>query len=528
MPYQHTSLWPKIRRGTRRRLIWVAFGWLVASASSAWGQDPFPLERVPVTLRLELAELYFQDVNADRREDLILLEVDRSRRSVRAFLRVLVQKGIAGQGINFRDTTSQPMLLPGDVLMLNPAMTPTGPALAVVRPGWLELWPWENNRFNMEAARKLKVDSLFNSTGGEPITGWDWVVDLNHDGVSEFMLPQFDGMVLVTQEGAELQQKARMGYRVDMGVSSGSGSIMRFSQPSVSYRLPSVFFVQANGEGWLDLLVYDEGLTQLYFLSENVSGDVKPSYSSDFQPPKPFNLEDEREMSLDLVAAGDFNQDHRLDLLFRKSSGYNSSLSTTTWFYAHYGTASDRRYFNEEPDQSWEWEGLALPFMLDMNHDGRLDLITVFAEISLWGVASAWSSGTTSAEGHYLLMQPNGQFLDESDEVFQYEVGFETGRGGHQPIVIFEDVNTDGIPDLLLSISPDEMGVHFGQLKEPWPEDPDMVIEAHLPTRSHTVYARDLNGDGRTDLILTYSREDRRKMPDVDGTLVVVFPLPLR
>ena len=55
------------------------------------------------------------------------------------------------------------------------------------------------------------------------------------------------------------------------------------------------------------------------------------------------------------------------------------------------------------------------------------------------------------------------------------------------------------------------------------------MLQEFLPINQKRLYVRDLNMDGRDDLILTYIRSDNRQMPETVSTLIILlsnFPTP--
>jgi hypothetical protein len=56
-----------------------------------------------------------------------------------------------------------------------------------------------------------------------------------------------------------------------------------------------------------------------------------------------------------------------------------------------------------------------------------------------------------------------------------------------------------------------------------WDDDPDEMIQGRLPTRVKRLRLRDLNADGRDDLLMVYDRTDMRQMPDTVGTFSVLL-----
>ena len=122
-----------------------------------------------------------------------------------------------------------------------------------------------------------------------------------------------------------------------------------------------------------------------------------------------------------------------------------------------------------------------------------------------------------------------GRYPRQPDDIVDYSVKFSLGRFSHQPLSFFGDFNGDKRPDLLLSVDKESLGLHWGLTDSFWDNDPDVLIEDFLPTRTMGVRIADLDGDGRDDLIFIYNRNDIRQMPKVNGKFTVLlsrFPIP--
>jgi hypothetical protein len=226
-----------------------------------------------------------------------------------------------------------------------------------------------------------------------------------------------------------------------------------------------------------------------------------------------------------LVAAEDLNDDGHFDLIFAKTAAADSQFNTRTRVRVHYGlpgVGGAPIEFRPEPDHVYVSAGFSMPLVLDMDGDGRHDLVLVNVEIGFWTVIRALITRSVDAEAAIYRMPPEGRYPRDPSTLQKYSVTFSLGRFAHQPISQFGDLNGDGLPDLLLSRDKETLGIHWGRREAVWPGSPDVRLQDLMPIQGRRVQVTDLDGDGRDDLLFLYNRDDIRQMPEVNRSVTVL------
>jgi FG-GAP-like repeat len=510
---------PRRRRAGSALAALLALGLLLGAAGrdSARGQDTQRLLRDVVRVETELETVLPFDLNGDGRADLVVVEADRGHsREVRYTVHVLRQ-GERG----FEPLPGATQELPLHVSLLDVATFRGGPALALLTPGEVALWPWRGGRFAPEAAIRTPVQSLFPVPNGGLKTGLRWTADLEGDGLTELLIPRFDGLdVLAQAQDGSLQLRAQLRVRANARM------LDWFKRELVAYDLPSLAVMQVDGQGWQDVMLFQNGELSVFLLDDTLDGgEVAPTYVRDLQPPKPFDPKVPRDPPMRLMAAQDLNADGHFDLLFSKNAASDSQFNTRTSVLVFYGRAGANGApidFAQEPDQVYFTEGFSLPLVLDINNDGRKDLVLVNVEIGFWNVIKALISRSVNAQAAFYRMPADGHYPRDPQQLETYEVTFSLGRYSHQPIADFGDLNGDGLPDLLLSVDKERLGIHWGRKDGVWASAPDVTIKDFIPINGKRMLVRDLDGDGRDDLIFAYGRDDIRAMPEVNHSFTVL------
>jgi len=247
--------------------------------------------------------------------------------------------------------------------------------------------------------------------------------------------------------------------------------------------------------------------------------------AQDLAPPKPFDPKEPYDPPLRLVRAGDLNGDGTLDLVLVRNAPTDSDFNAKSTTLVYFGRSGGRTpaAYPEQPDQVFPAEGFAQPILLDLNRNGLTDLLQVNVEITFWNAMRAVVTRTVKGEAAFYRMGAGGRYPAQPDEIESYTVNFSLSRFGHQPIATWGDLNGDGLPDLLLSASKDELGIHWGRPGRFWDSASDLTVKDFIPIRQARLHVADLNGDGKDDLVFTYSRDDNRQMPETLHALTVLI-----
>ncbi len=513
-------------------IAWSVLAWLgwqallcgvPVRAQSGDGGENGGFRRFRLKLRQELADVFPIDLTGNGLLDLVVVQTDPTTRQPKSYLTVFLQTPNG-----FEEALSAGRPLPGNLMLAGVGHFSSGPGLVLLTPDRLYVLPWSGRRFVDRREGGLPVDSIFMHNPGTYKSGIDWIVDLNGDGLNEILVPALHGFTLVREgPGGTLVQQALLKVYSDPAV------IHYYRRTYVAHELPDFRVVDIDGRGARDLVVYNQGLLQIFLMHDKPSDTLRdPDLERDFQPPKPFNPTEPWDPPLLLMEARDINADGLLDLVFSKNSAAETELKANTRILIYYGFRNPNSGlldFPDKPDQVYASEGFTLPLLKDINHDRRMDLVLVNVEINFWNSIKALIARTVTAEAAYYTMPPGGRYDREPNEIVDYSIKFSLGRFTHQPLSAFGDFNGDGLPDLLLSLDKERLGIHWGRKHAYWASDYDAVLTEFLPIREKRLHVLDLNNDGRDDLILEYNRDDIRQMPEMFKTITVLlsnFPRP--
>jgi len=142
-----------------------------------------------------------------------------------------------------------------------------------------------------------------------------------------------------------------------------------------------------------------------------------------------------------------------------------------------------------------------------VNQNGRPDLIMAVYNLSAFGVGRALLTGDVKLEWAYFLQRPDGSYNDKPDRMSSTDLKFSLKNLRLESGVpnIVGDFNGDGVPDqvvgenentLLITLR-DRHGNELGKER--------VTVPVSLVNR-----VADLNGNGRSDFIISYPEDSDR------------------
>ncbi|MDF1701737.1 MAG: VCBS repeat-containing protein [Planctomycetota bacterium] len=158
------------------------------------------------------------------------------------------------------------------------------------------------------------------------------------------------------------------------------------------------------------------------------------------------------------------------------------------------------------------------PQFVDLNADGRLDLVITSMQVNAANMVAALSKGKIVAETRAFLNKSAGSgtyFRDTPDALVKSEIGVKVrfDQAGNIEvvrtlmIVTDGDFDGDGRKDLAIRTGPDTIRIHAGRAAGVWAPEAEARAVAIPPIgRSPDIegYAMDLDGDRKDEFVLVY------------------------
>ncbi len=356
-----------------------------------------------------------------------------------------------------------------------------------------------------------ELQSLYHGETAQGPAFSDFVRDVDGDGRDDILLPQFGGWLLARQSATGFE---RMLLEVSARV--------QIYDDRVSYQPRLPHRGDVNGDG-LDDLVF---LLDTEFLSFAQGTDASfPALGRRDSVGAPLASEkqrarwerddgqvDQSDLEIEEVElVRDFNADQIPDLLTEKSIS-KGVFDRRSEYHLYLGQRNgDALVYPGTADGSIASGGIQFdPLVVDVDGDGLMDIATPSTRLGLARVVSALFSGRISVDLDVYRMRPGGGYPEDSDYRTRFKVEFDLETGLlRYPAVIIADIDGDGLAELLVQEDSDELTVYPG-VGEPrlFGEREKKALSLPLPRNGQMVEARDLDDDGRMDLIVRYGPAD--------------------
>ncbi|MCZ6599857.1 MAG: VCBS repeat-containing protein [Acidobacteria bacterium] len=369
------------------------------------------------------------------------------------------------------------------------------------------------------------------------LPGYRFTKDVDGDGQVDILLPASDGLSIYLSRGPDLVPAAPP--LLLPGDRTGKDGIVWRSYP-----LPEVEDI--NGDGLPDLVIYHPGgrlrlaeferrpelgaISVLHGLGDGKFGPARRVHSA---PASDLNDLGARE-ALDLLFLrqelpgtlahfGDLDGDGHAEVAtyeeweepgeqgFRKEMKAAKRPQYTYRFYR----VADNLQIQREPyltlsaqgyPFTFDWLGESPGGFVDLDGDGKKDLVTVDLDFSLWQIAKilvAKSIGV-GLDFHVWAQQQDGSFQEVTDSRLRGKIKINLR---HMRLVEFAqfagDFDGDGRTDFVHLGGGRKVNIHAGQNGSHYPAKPDLTITlTRSPDDTGLIQAPDLDGDGRSDLMV--------------------------
>lgn len=395
----------------------------------------------------------------------------------------------------------------------------------------------------------VKVATSYNGTrhglsyaGVEPLTPAsegeipriDITRDLNHDGLDDLIIPDVDGFwVIIQLERGTFADPVKLGpnepFRNDFafGEERRYGSI-GISPLTIPWYLSRVHTMDYNRDGRTDLVFWNEDHFEIHLqntqglfsvtpeiLSVDVPIDSDGAYSVMFSFKEKtsfgliFGVGKKTERTV-LRSIRDLNGDGLADLLIHNLEG--RGLKQSSRYDIHFGTLTSKgiNFAKEvgtaiQPQGKFgagEYSGYSSLWIEDLNGDDQVDILRCDVRMGLGAMVRALLRTSFSIDAEFFPMN-HGVYSKKARRTIKANFDLPGKRtAGFFPAVLVGDVNGDGRSDLLVGKSREELHVFMGEASPGFFEQDPHKVLATLPSSERNSHLVDLNRDGKQDVLM--------------------------
>lgn len=376
-----------------------------------------------------------------------------------------------------------------------------------------------------EPADLIEVGSLYHGLSAQGPAYSDFVRDFDGDAADDVLVPLFDGWLLARQRETGFD---RFVLQIPPRV--------RVFDTGISYQPRQPRIGDVDGDGLNDLMFLRD--TEFVSFVQRPAGQFSaPGRHDHIDAPLASEEQrarwerddgqvDQSDLQIEEIElVRDFDDDGIPDLLTEKSIS-EGVFDRRSEYHLYLGRreAQSLKYAGA-PDGSIASDGVQFdPLVVDVDGDGRLDLVTPSTRLGLTRIVTALFSGRISVDLDVYRMQADGGYPAKSDYRTRFKVEFDLETGlTRYPAVRIADFDGDGHAELLVQEQPDELTLYPGVTGAALFGKNERTLRVPLPINGQMVEARDLDDDGRADLIIRYGPADGAEF---FGELRVLLSVP--
>jgi hypothetical protein len=360
------------------------------------------------------------------------------------------------------------------------------------------------------------ISSMYLANTADTISQRDFVRDVNDDGKDDFVIPHFEQLNLWLSDCCNQRHYQSLPI----------AALLEVDGDSVSFSEAQLYYADLTLDGKTDVVLVEQGKLNIYpqlqgmrFATQALKVDINNTIhgvnwweivEADGQSMDQSDLTHRKVEKIQ-----DLNGDNIADIAvrFTKSSGVLDRVNDYEFFF---GKVVDQQLtYPDQPDTAIvSDETLSDLQLIDINADGKQEVMLSSFDLGLSQIISALLSGSIEQDALIFSMNENSQFVKKPVVSQEVEITFSlsSGRSG-EPLLKVADVNGDKFKDLVFSDDNDQIRVLLATPngKRAFAKRTKKQ-KLKVPKNAQNAAQNDLNNDGKADFIFHYGRLDGKEM----------------
>lgn len=372
------------------------------------------------------------------------------------------------------------------------------PTIMTMTSSGLAMYSIQNGKFNPEPTELITTPNLFDGKSFAAPLFFDFVPDMNGDGLRDAFLFDKNTLLVFLQNATG---RYRLHQKIKIPMEAEREAIIE-TQKTISdaISIPPLFFGDTSGDGKPDITFYYRETIGTFV--QQADGYFKEHN---------YNLVEKKSKRKHTLLTfeippiiADINHDNILDIVLPFPSKGAINI-----YYTRAGRTDFRL-----PDDVKKMDGwLVGTWMIDLDNDGRMDLISAGVErFGILGGLQIWWTQKIPLQltiypyrGDGLAKEPASRLtfdipfvINLTSDAISFNTTFMPNFDG--------DYNKDGLKDLIVKSDDKTLNVYTGRKEGGTEESPSAHIDITPPegTAVTDPFVGDLNGDGRSDLLLRH------------------------
>lgn len=467
-------------------------------AAAAGAAEPPDYARYTLNLPAPLVGMATDDLDGDGLKDIAAFTVSANKRSAPARgVSVFYQR----RGGGFPSNPDQSWTLDESAAAFDIGPVSAGPkkAIGFIAPDGVYAYIPNGKGYGTVPKQLVKAESVFLQPDPMTVPHWPFFADAAGKGPATVLMPGINAVGVYTGNGGGYRHAGSLPTEVRTeyveGVTGGPEGPL-----TTSHRLPVVDTIGFNAPTGSDLFITWDDNADVWLARPG--GGYQDRAALRFRPGL---LDRSKKDTIDSasVQAVDLDGDGRKDLLVTKLTGGMAQAKSLVFIYRR---RADGTFSQGRPDQTIITEGVVGPMVVDVNGDGRKDILLPSIKVGIRNFINMLTSKQIHMDIGVYLQGGDGRYPDkpvkEKGVDFKLDVTklgkntrpvMDVGRFTKAPGYGLAVVSGDGRVSVFL---PDRYSI--------FSDNPGLKLHVDAPTEMRAV---DLNGDGIDDLVMTYKKE---------------------
>jgi len=361
---------------------------------------------------------------------------------------------------------------------------------------------YSGNGFSRRLELILKIPSIFLSNDPSKLFQYNFVRDVDGNGVPDFIIPQPHRFVVISKNRrGEWENQKKLWMFPEY-------SILKKEGLTFSFKLPSIYLADFNGDNIVDLFsvtgdvlnVYLQHHTELYFFL--IPPDLHYRMGAESIGTSALSPIAPELTSLELK---DLNRDGYVDVLLTKAS--RASFTKNITQIQIYLNRAGR--LNHLPDQILTAENFTGEHVIsDFNQDGLLDIALLTFKIGFAQAIKFFITRKVSNSYDFYLMHDENTYPGKPAGKISFSRRVKIGSLFNSNICrsFNGDFNGDGIKDFLIGTDANEFSIFMGRHGSLPARN--SVFKINGPISTH-LWVGNINKDKYSDIILWYPENSK-------------------
>ena len=443
-----------------------------------------------------------EDLDGDGLKDIVAFSVYTDRRGTYRVVSVFYQR----KGGAFAASPDQSWALERNAAVFDIGEVSGGrKAICFLSPTGMSAYMPAGRGFNTRPTQLIRTENIFAQEDPLDLPRWPFMVENGH-GQDIAIIPTVSRLLVYTGAGGGYRQSGSLPFStrtdfVENIITGDSGPL------TISHRLPVVSTAPFTGKGNQDLFVTWEDNADVFArkpggFAENPFIRFRPGLGDESKPDLLENTS---------VQAVDLDGDGRSDLIVTKMTGGVAQTKTLVFIYLRKGNG-----FAAKPDQTIVTEGVIGPRFIDINGDGREDIILPSVRMGINNFITMLTSKQINMNVGIYLQDRNGRFpaRPTKEKLVNFKLDIENMGKKTRPVMVFGRF-AKGFPGYGLAVAAkdDRVSIYAPDRYSILSDNPALNLSVDAPSEMAAV---DLNKDGVDDLVMTYRKfKDKAKTINV-------------